>query len=43
MAAENGHVMVVQLLLGWYDIDLNVKDDRGRTALWYAARQGKRM
>jgi ankyrin repeat protein len=37
VAVENGYVAVVQLLLGRHNISPNAKDDRGRTALWYAA------
>ena len=32
-AAESGHVQVVQLLLGWNDVNVNSRDRNGNTPL----------
>ena len=40
VAVENGHEAVVQLLLSQPDINQDTKDDRGRTLLRCASREG---
>jgi ankyrin repeat protein len=39
-AADNGNEAVVKLLLTRDDIDVDVKDRDGRTALWHAVEKG---
>ena len=40
LAAHNGHRDVVQLLLGTYKMEVDVRDDDGRTAFMFAAENG---